>query len=44
VKYDEASCEEAVRQIQEDKSELIWQLTLFYNVLMLGKSLEDIRI
>jgi hypothetical protein len=33
-----------VRQIQEDKSELIWQLTLFYNVLMLGKSPEDIRI
>lgn len=43
MKYDEIACEEAVRHVQEDKAGLIQQLTLYYNVLMLGKSPEAIE-
>lgn len=42
-KYDEVSCDEAIRNVQKDNSELIWQLTLFYNVMILGKSPDEIK-
>ena len=42
MRYDEIACEEAVRQLQTDKAELIQQLTIYYNVLVLGKSPDEV--
>ena len=41
-RFDEESCDEAIRDFSEENAELMQQLTLYYNLLVLGKSPEEL--
>lgn len=42
VTYDEAASEAAIEELRVEHAELMQQLTLYYNVLVLGKSPEEL--